>query len=84
MLLRNLDHRFHSLLCHYHSIETEEGVLESLWNILLALVLRLLHEFGLEVSLAKLGALESTVAVEYSKQTNILIKIWVCDMCVLL
>ena len=84
VLLRDGDHGFHTLRRHQHAVQTQEGVLERLTNILARLELGLLAEPIREVALAEFGALETTMTIEDSENADALVKIGIRDMCILL
>lgn len=84
VLLTDGNHLIDPLGCHYLSVKTKESVLKGLWDIFSGLVVCLLFEFALEVSLTELSALNSTVSIEYSKQSYVFIILWIDNVCIFL
>ena len=84
VLLGNSNHRFHTFGRHEHLVETEESVFKSFGDVLLTLKFRLLLEFGFKELLTKLGAFQTSVAVENRKQSYTLFQIGVLNMGILL
>lgn len=84
VLLANLDHCLQTLLGHQHPVQTQEGLFESLAEILAGLELWLFPKFPFEEFLAELGTLKPTVAIEHCKEADAFRKIWVGNMRILL
>ena len=84
MFLTDGNHGIQALLRHQHSVEADECVFKGLPKVLLGLVLWLFLELGLEVLLAELCALETTMPIENRKEADSISKVWVGDVCIFL
>ena len=80
ILLRNLNHGFHTLGREQHLIKSEEGVFHRLRNIFPTLIFWLVFQLAFKKLFAEFGAFKASMTIENSEKCDALIKIWRHDM----